>query len=142
MRTVSLLKPFMLILLVALSACATDGAVTPGYDVGGGGVQSDKATGNTCGASGAPAWSCASLSSGGGCYAGGYEQVVSNDHKTRTVTAKVLVEQRPVAVGSNYPKTESHTLKPGESKVIGCSRGDVGGRFLFFFNITSAKYEN
>ncbi len=133
---------FLLILLAGFVfyGCAETQGTVQG-DLGGGVMGQGGSSNNACNASGAPAWKCVTpLEAGGGCNTGGVESVIMNDHQAKTIVAKVRTTMRPDAVGSKYPRTDAYTLKPGESKVVGCSRGTIGGRWLFYFDVTSSKF--
>ncbi len=128
---------FFLVLGVAfLSACATQtggGAEVGGAVVGG--------KGGSCTANGGSAWDCVTpLTTSGSCSTGGSESEVINAHNSKSVIVKIETSQRPVAVGSIYPKRDTYNLKPGESKVVGCSRGPLGQRWLYYFDVVEARF--
>ncbi len=118
---------FLLVLGIAfLSACAT---------------QSGGGKGGSCNANGGSAWDCVTpLTNEGSCSTGGFESVVSNFHNSKSVIVKIETSQRPVAVGSIYPKRDTYNLKPGESKTVGCSRGQLGQRWLYYHEVVEARF--
>ena len=123
------------LLVFSLAACATTGTST------GGGSAVKAETNPSC--EGGSALACVrTLETGDGCFSGGVESHVVNDSSSKTVSVKVATTMRPNAVGGKYPRTDTYELKPGESKYVGCSRsGEMAGRWLFYFNVTSAKFK-